>query len=306
MIPRIVEACRVTAGLVVVVMSGKVKHWRYQPVVEWLVADLTRYCGLVCGPSPYVFQRVGIPGSGNKHYHRRDWEPVYCFARPECLPLAWSDNTALGHPPKWAPGGEHADKLSPGEKVNQWGRHGTEYAQRRQGGERRRAARPSHIFVARGEGITGGKGERIKPRDFGRSKQMTRRRQGSGKRERQGKSGAVCGYVDGDTKQEGVYFPPVLANPGNVIRCKVGGNQMGDRLCHENEAPFPELLAEFFVRSYCPPWGRTLDCFCGSGTTIAVAAKWGRVGVGIDIRAGKGGIGTARRRLEAMSASRSS
>ena len=71
-IPRIVELCRVTEGLVIFNAAGKVRDWKYSPVIEWLVADLTRNHGIVCGPSPYVFARVGIPGSGSKHYHRRD------------------------------------------------------------------------------------------------------------------------------------------------------------------------------------------------------------------------------------------
>lgn len=106
MIPRVVEMCRITDGLVLINMAGKRRDWKYSPVVEWLVADLTRHHGIVCGPAPYCFYRIGIPGSGSGKYHRRDWEPVYAFARAECCPPKWTDNTALGHPPKWAPGGE--------------------------------------------------------------------------------------------------------------------------------------------------------------------------------------------------------
>jgi DNA modification methylase len=75
-----------------------------------------------------------------------------------------------------------------------------------------------------------------------------------------------------------------IANPGNVIKCKVGGGLMGSPLAHENEAPFPESLVEFFVKSFCPPAGTVLDPFCGSGTTLAVADKLGRRFVAIDIR----------------------
>lgn len=80
------------------------------------------------------------------------------------------------------------------------------------------------------------------------------------------------------------YHPPELANPGNIIHCKVGGRHMGNDLAHQNEAPFPEELPEFFVRSFCPPSGRVLDPFCGSGTTLAVAQRLGRQAVGVDIR----------------------
>ena len=59
---------------------------------------------------------------------------------------------------------------------------------------------------------------------------------------------------------------------------------MGSKLAHENEAPFPESLAEFFIKSFCPPEGIVLDPFSGSGTTAAVAYKNNRQFIGIDIR----------------------
>lgn len=75
-----------------------------------------------------------------------------------------------------------------------------------------------------------------------------------------------------------------IANPGNVIKCNVGGGVMGLQLTHENEAPFPETLAEFFIRSCCRQGGTTLDPFCGSGTTLGVAKMTGRKFIGIDVR----------------------
>src|SRR5262245_21924931 len=80
MVPRVVELCRVTRGLVCVNMAGHVRRFRYSPVVEWLVADLTRHHGIAVGPPPYAYVRSGSSGSGGKHYHRQKWEPVYCFA----------------------------------------------------------------------------------------------------------------------------------------------------------------------------------------------------------------------------------
>jgi hypothetical protein len=110
-------------------------------------------------------------------------------------------------------------------------------------------------------------------------------RRASGKRRTHGvKTGATRGYKDGDTLNEGVYVPPVLANPGNVISCKVGGGNMGSKLCHENEAPFPESLAEFFVLTFCPPGGVVCDPFSGSGTTAAVSLRHGRRAVACDLR----------------------
>jgi hypothetical protein len=92
------------------------------------------------------------------------------------------------------------------------------------------------------------------------------------------------GGVSTDGSYEWQYVAPVKANPGNVLRFNVGGGQMGSKLCHENEAPFPEKLAEFFIRSFCPPGGLVLDCFAGSGTSCAMAKKWGRDFLGVDVR----------------------
>lgn len=87
------------------------------------------------------------------------------------------------------------------------------------------------------------------------------------------------------TREQRAYFIPKVSNPGNIIDCGVGGGgHLGNSLAHENEAPFPEQLAEFFVRSFCRESDITLDPFIGSGTTAAVALKWGRKYIGIDIR----------------------
>lgn len=112
--PIVVEAARVSSGLVFVNMASPVDDFRYSAAVEWLVCDLTRSDGLVCGPSPFAWVKSanhedaegnGQPGSGGPQYQRRDWEPVYSFALPDRLPLAWSDSTAFGHPPKFTAGG---------------------------------------------------------------------------------------------------------------------------------------------------------------------------------------------------------
>jgi DNA modification methylase len=75
-----------------------------------------------------------------------------------------------------------------------------------------------------------------------------------------------------------------IANPGNLIRAHVGRGHMGSNIAHENEAPYPERIPEFFIRSHCPPGGLVLDPFSGSATTVAAARKLGRVGVGADLR----------------------
>jgi hypothetical protein len=93
------------------------------------------------------------------------------------------------------------------------------------------------------------------------------------------------GVDDAGTKTVATYIPPDIANPGNVVNCgAVGGGRIGSALAHHNEAPFPLQLAEFFVRSFCPPGGIVLDCFSGSGTTCHAAIEHGRRFVGCDAR----------------------
>jgi hypothetical protein len=88
---------------------------------------------------------------------------------------------------------------------------------------------------------------------------------------------------------------PEKANPGNIIKANVGGGVMGNPICHANEAPFPERLAEFFVLSFCPPGGRVSDPFSGSGTTAAVSKRHGRSFAGCDLRQSQ--VDLALRRL---------
>ncbi len=111
--------------------------------------------------------------------------------------------------------------------------------------------------------------------------------------------GLQCGggsrRPDGTVKQGG-YGMPAKANPGNVVSVKVGGGQMGSPLAHENEAPFPEALPAYFIRSHCKPGGIVLDPFSGSGTTVAAAVKSGRRGIGLDLRMSQCELG--RRRVD--------
>lgn len=239
-VPRYMECLRVSKGLVAWVVEGKTRKFRYSCTPALLMADLHRAGVHLRKPPSY--NRVGIPGSGGPDWLRNDWEFIVCGTSGGKLP--WSDNTAMGHPPKWAPGGEMSNRLSSGSRVNQWGHSVDSGATvvEDNGQVRSRGKRPSHVATPS---------------------------------ETQRKDGA-----DGS----GSYGPPVKANPGNVIKCIVGGGVMGSKLAHENEAPFPESLAEFFVLSYCPPGGTVLDPFSGSGTTVSVALKNGRKAIAIDIR----------------------
>jgi len=243
MVPIVQESLRICKGLVAFVVEGKTRKFRWSATPILLMADLHR-AGVHLRKTP-AFHRVGIPGSGGPDWLRNDYEFIICCTSGGKLP--WSDNTAMGHPPKWAPGGDMSHRLSDGTRKNQWG------------------------GSSKSTGGTRGKDGVLKHVNPTPSHQFRTKRSHTKAR------------ADG-TMEEQMYAPPAKANPGNVIRCNVGGGQMGSNLAHKNEAPFPETLAEFFVRSFCPPNGIVVDPFSGSGTVAAVAKVTNRQFMGIDIR----------------------
>lgn len=87
---------------------------------------------------------------------------------------------------------------------------------------------------------------------------------------------------------------PEMSNPGNLISTGNGGGNIGHPIAHENEAPFPEALAEFFLKSFVPPNGIVLDPFSGSGTTVSVSERLGRNGIGFDLRMSQCKLGKQR------------
>lgn len=105
------------------------------------------------------------------------------------------------------------------------------------------------------------------------------------KKQTREKRQVITKYKDGMHRQtQAGYLIPTKSNPGNVLKFNVGGGQMGHAIAHRNEAPFPLGLAEFFVKSFCPPNGVVCDPFSGSGTTAHAAIEHGRRFVGCDIR----------------------
>ena len=95
----------------------------------------------------------------------------------------------------------------------------------------------------------------------------------------------ITRWREGMKNQDQDYSPPVLANPGNLIRdIPVGGGLMGHKLAHDNEAPYPEKLVLWWLKTLCPEGGIVCDPFSGSGTTVSVAARAGRRGIGFDLR----------------------
>lgn len=264
-LPRYTECLRVCKGLVAWVVEGKTRNFRWSATPALLMADLHR--SGVKLRNPPIMHRVGISGSGGPDWLRNDKEWIVCASHGK---LPWADNTAMGHPPKWAPGGKMSHRVSDGTRVNQWGHSIDSGATQvlKGGVVRSEGKRPSRVQVS---GECAGTSERT-PRKRTKTEKLAL-------------GGKTHTKHDKETAmREQVYLPPVLANPGNVIHTLVGGGVMGHRLCHANEAPFAESIAEFFIRSFCPPGGTVLDCFGGSGTTSCVAKKWGRNSTSIDMR----------------------
>lgn len=345
---RYVECCRVSRGLVAWVIEGQTRNYRYSAAPALLMADLHR-AGINLRKPP-IFSRVGIPGSGGPDWLRNDWEFIICATPPG--KLLWSDNTAMGHPPKWGPGGAMSNRHADGQRKNagQSQRNPRIVAQNNRldhicvlclHRQNRLSSCPtcechwltpvaeldptnnSHKraieFVADSiakAGFTNQWGEYVSAKKMAERDKNGKRRKRLKPSHRPAK--ITRGKSNGDTQTLAAYDPPVKANPGNevqqkyeftakelaallsaepgdVLRCIVGGGVMGSKLCHENEAPFPEALAEFFIRSFCRPGGTVLDPFCGSGTTCAVAKRHGRNWIGIDIRQSQ--VELTRRRL---------
>ena len=200
------ECLRVSKGLVAWVIEGYTSDFEYSASPFLLMAEIKKRGAKL--RKPVVYQRNGIPGTGGPDWLRNDWEPVICATKNGRLP--WSDNTAMGSPPK-----------------------------------------------------------QNKPR------QATNR------------------HKDG-TRKDTTYNDPDICNPGNIVKGLVGSGGLGWQDAHQNEAPFPEWLAEFFIKSFCPPGGLVLDPFSGSGTTVSVAVKNGRSGVGVDKRQSQLWLGETR------------
>jgi len=225
MVSVVVESLRVCTGLTAFVVEGRTRKYAWSCTPALLIADLHR-AGIAVRKPP-IFHRSGIPGCSGPDWLRNDYEIIVCATRGG--PLPWSNNTAMGSPPKCKPGGDLTNRLADGRRV-------------------RVAGAPTMYF----------------------------------------------GKDRGDYERTQKYIPPAIANPGNVIRTP--GGHVGSKLAHENEAPFPEGLAEFFIRSFCPPDGWVLDPFSGSGTTAAVALRCHRNAIGIDIR--KSQTDLAHRRIQ--------
>ena len=270
MIKVYLESLRVCKGLVAFVIQGRTRGFSWSGTPVLLAADLIRQ-GITIRDF-IIYHRVGIPGSGGPDWLRHDCEYILCATNGGKLP--WSDNTAMGDKPLFRVGGLPSHRNKYGERINQ--------QQLKKRTTHKRYLQPNENYtgietrIKIGGMVTGAKDAMPHATHGGRSGTLN-------------KDGTIT-RKDGTT-----YIPPKVANPGNLFHCSVGGGHIGSKRAHASEAPFPEKLAEFMIRSFCRPNGIVLDPFSGSFTTCAVAKKLGRRYLGIDIRASQIDIG--RRRL---------
>ncbi len=259
---RYMECYRICRGLVCWVVEGKTRNFQYSATPILLMAALHE-AGVKLR-KPLIFHRVGISGGGGPDWLRPDTEFMVCASHGR---LPWSDNTAMGHPPRWAPGGEMSHRVSDGTRVNQWG-HSID----------------SGATVVDVGGVVRSKGKRP-------SHKLAGTRLGTG----QNLKGS-CGTVPKIANPGNVIWTD--DGLGDLTKHIVGGGVMGSPLAHSNEAPYPESLCNHVIRSFCPPGGVVFDPFIGSGTTIASAIKAGRHAIGIDVRKSQAEL-TVRRIAEA-------
>lgn len=79
------------------------------------------------------------------------------------------------------------------------------------------------------------------------------------------------------TKSGNVYVPNGKRNKRDVWTVSVASYKGA------HFATFPPKLVEPMVFAGCRPGGTVLDCFAGSGTTLAVANYYGRNAIGCDL-----------------------
>ena len=72
-----------------------------------------------------------------------------------------------------------------------------------------------------------------------------------------------------------------MVYPSNVLRGPIGNGCKGYNH-HGHSAVYPEYIPEFFIKLFSDEGDTVLDPFLGSGTTIRVAKRLGRKGIGIE------------------------
>ena len=318
-------AVRVSTGLVLWVAAGVQRDLCYWPACEGLMWEWWKRGNQLWRPC--VWWKVdendggtGIPGSGGKQWLRNDWEYVMAFKREGWLP--WADPLVMGHAPVYSRlGGKMSNRTADGRRATDRVGEGVKKRRENWGGDEAEEAEDDDPWQKRGRGNNLGGRTKDGRKNLGTNAEDPwnhgNRGPGRGGRRQNGeKKGkkvleemdAPAGTNGDGTRMENTKRPlPKIANPGNVVRIKpgglvvkarVGGGHIGDDLAHENEAPYPEKLADFFIRSFAAPGSVVCDPFSGSGTTAKMAVESGRRFVGCDIRQSQ--VDLAMRRMDTV------
>ncbi|MCS7232116.1 MAG: site-specific DNA-methyltransferase [Elusimicrobiota bacterium] len=102
------------------------------------------------------------------------------------------------------------------------------------------------------------------------------------------------GYYTTDTSGKKWYAHPKGQIPSDVFNIPIISRSAHERLGFATQKP--EVLLERIIKASSNPDNLVLDCFCGSGTTLAVAQKLGRRWIGCDIN--KGAVQLTSSRLQ--------
>ncbi len=108
---RFMECHRICRGLTCWVVEGKTRDFQYSATPILLMAALHE-AGVKLR-KPLIYKRFGIPG-GSPDYLKNNYEFVICASHGK---LPWSDNTAMGGPPKCQPGGAMSNRKKNGDRV---------------------------------------------------------------------------------------------------------------------------------------------------------------------------------------------
>lgn len=219
---RFISCLRVCRGTVCFVVEGYLENGTFWPLPEMLTVELMRR-GVNIRPR-HIYKRYGTAGGSPDEFGQH--HEIIVRATSEPGRLVYAQPAAMGHPPKYKPGGAPTSRGKNDQRVNQ------------------------------------------DPCKCDKPRYTTKN---------------VCLVCEKKKLQQ--YKPPKLCKHSNVIECgSVGGGNIGNKLAHDNEAPFPEQLVLPYIASYLPPGGTVLDPFCGSGTTLDAALQLGRSAIGIDNR----------------------
>lgn len=116
------------------------------------------------------------------------------------------------------------------------------------------------------------------PRDAGREQQGLRIAESFGRGPCFRKRAAEgSGIKNNDSMDAALAIMPAFRNRRTVWELN------SDRTSEAHFATFPEALVEPCILAGCPKDGVVFDPFCGSGTTLVVANRLGRSGVGLEL-----------------------